>query len=272
MDLKETPVKETFSQKELLTLMQENFLEKVCYFASCLPEQMEVRTINGITCSNAKLASDTFNIAMGGRLEESHARESIFFIAKYFDKLPMAWWFGPDSGLENYRDLLQEAGFSQNEEDVGMLMDLSTLPDTYGYPKGLEISLVQDPKKLNDFASVLASIFYPEDPCIEKYYALLHQLDLGLERPMKLFVANDATQAVAISACYFSKGIAGIYDICTRPQMQKKGFGSAMTYHALKAAKDAGYQYASLQASLDGINIYKRFGFREVCSFSVYGN
>lgn len=257
--------------KKIVAAMEDNFLQKTTYFASCLPQYMEVLKINSVTLSNAKIPSDTFNIAIGGKLEKKNAEETIFAIAKHFDKLPMAWWFGPHSNYEPYQEILQKAGFSHKEHDIGMSMKLNTLPNNFEYSKDLKIQTVKNQKSLNDYAAVLTSIFSPPDRHIADYYSLVAKLNLNLERPMKLFLAYLEGQAVAISACYFSQQVTGVYDVCTLPKMQKRGFGSAMTYHALQTAKKSGYELAVLQASPEGINIYKRFGFTETCSFNVYG-
>ena len=54
--------------------------------------------------------------------------------------------------------------------------------------------------------------------------------------------------------------------------MQGKGYGSAMFYTALIEAKNQGFNVGVLQASPDGLNIYKRFGYKEICEFNVWSN
>lgn len=271
--MKEKKLFTTSDREKVIEEMEENFLEKVCYFASYLP-QMEVSDIDGIIISNSNIPSDTFNIAMGGKLKEETSNKTISRISSYFadKKLPMAWWFGPNSHHRDHQKNLERAGFSYDEYDVGMAMQLNQLNENYSYPKGLEILEVKDKKELEDFAFVLASIFTPPDIQVANYYKQVGIVDFHPSQTMKLFIAYFKQKPVAISASYLSKSVAGIYDICTTPDMQRKGFGSAMTYKALKYAKDKGYHIATLQASPDGINIYKRFGFIEICSFHVYGN
>jgi len=45
-----------------------------------------------------------------------------------------------------------------------------------------------------------------------------------------------------------------------------------MFYYALMEAKKLGLKQFTLQASSDGLNIYKRFGFEEICEFNVWNN
>ena len=90
-------------------------------------------------------------------------------------------------------------------------------------------------------------------------------------KDMVLFVGYENGYPVA-SSCLFLTEVAGIYDVATRPNKRKLGFGSALFYQALQEAKQRKYETAVLQASPDGLGIYKRFGFKEVCQFNVWCN
>jgi ribosomal protein S18 acetylase RimI-like enzyme len=43
-----------------------------------------------------------------------------------------------------------------------------------------------------------------------------------------------------------------------------------MMEHLLNLAKQRGYFLAGLEASHEGLNLYKRLGFKEVCIFEEY--
>lgn len=49
-----------------------------------------------------------------------------------------------------------------------------------------------------------------------------------------------------------------------------KGYGTAMMEHLLKGAKKKGYVLAGLEASHEGLSLYKRLGFKEICTFNEY--
>ncbi|KAF8818619.1 GNAT family N-acetyltransferase [Rickettsia endosymbiont of Cardiosporidium cionae] len=88
---------------------------------------------------------------------------------------------------------------------------------------------------------------------------------------LRLFIGYVNDRPIS-TAGVFITDVAGIYDISTHPEMQNKGYGSAMFYTALKFALDNGLKEIVLQASEDGLGIYKRFGFEEICEFNVWSN
>ncbi len=59
-------------------------------------------------------------------------------------------------------------------------------------------------------------------------------------------------------------GVAGLYSLATLKEFRGRGFGSAMTAHALSVARDLGMRGIALQASSDGLQIYERAGFRAI--------
>lgn len=62
-------------------------------------------------------------------------------------------------------------------------------------------------------------------------------------------------------------GIAGIYNVATKPDYRGKGIGTAVTLAPLMAAKKKGYEIAWLESSEMAEKLYKRIGFREYCRF-----
>lgn len=69
-----------------------------------------------------------------------------------------------------------------------------------------------------------------------------------------------------------SKDSIGIYDIATKEEMRGRGFGSTMFNFLLQEAQKLKNMYCVLQASPDGINIYKRSGFQAIGKMTVLEN
>ena len=78
---------------------------------------------------------------------------------------------------------------------------------------------------------------------------------------MKLFLGFYEGEIVTVGSLICSKDSIGIYDIATKEGMRGRGFGSAM-FNLLQEAHKFKNTYCVLQASPDGINIYKNRDFK----------
>ncbi|KTD35191.1 GNAT family N-acetyltransferase [Legionella israelensis] len=258
------------NNNELIKIrMENNMREKLAYIPARHPK-MDVIEIGSTLVVNSALPSDTFNTAFGGQIDGSTAKRVFdYYREKNF---PMAWWVGPSSQTEYTDETLQAAGFNHDEYDVGMVANLLSLPE-YSYPGQLEIKQCETDADFNDFGEVLSSIFapYPEEAQVKRYYQQLHLVPAQDRPDLKLFVGYINGKAVS-TAGLFLTDCAGIFDISTRPEERQKGYGTALFYRALEEAKSLGQQVSVLQASPDGLNIYKRFGFQQIGDFNVWSN
>jgi ribosomal protein S18 acetylase RimI-like enzyme len=74
----------------------------------------------------------------------------------------------------------------------------------------------------------------------------------------------------ATSALVLDSGVAGIYAVATIPEARHKGIGSIMTVLPLLEARQLGYRVGVLQASPMGYPIYRKIGFKDVCTYRLY--
>ena len=79
----------------------------------------------------------------------------------------------------------------------------------------------------------------------------------------------DATP-VATAQLFAQDGVAGIYLVGTTASARNRGFGEAITRHALEEAATLGCTLASLQASPMGLPVYERIGFEQVADYRTY--
>ncbi len=183
----------------------------------------------------------------------------------------MAWWIGPNSASDVTNKCLDNAGFVCNELDIGMVCDLIQVVDNYRFPERLVIRKCTTPRDYAGFGEVLASIFDPPDECVKVFYNKMATMNPSDIKNMILFVGYEDDSPITTS-CLFLTDVSGIYDIATRPEKRKLGYGSAMFYRALIESKKMGLKKSVLQASPDGFNLYKKFGFKEICEFNVWNN
>ena len=257
---------------KLIELMEDNMRSKLQYIPSMLPD-MTIDQIADTAIVNTGMPTDTFNTAYAGTITEPHARA----VMQYFKNaaMPMAWWVGPESTAHSPHciDSLGSAGFTHDEQDIGMYayledLNLGNRPDN----SGLHIKLCSDAKDYLDFGYVLASIFDPVDTYVQIFYQKTSMLPASSMTKAKLFVGYAHNKPVTTGCLFLTDFAAGFYDIATCPNQQRRGFGSAMFHHLVAFAHQAGYKHGVLQASADGLNIYKRIGFQSVCEFNVWSN
>jgi len=254
----------------IIHAIEQNLNQKLQYLPSSI-HNMFVDNIEQTKVVDSGMPTDTFNTAYGGIVTQKVAKDVMQYYLQR--KLPMAWWIGPSS--EKNKDLeknMQDAGFKKDELDVGMYCDLNKNDlKPYKMPDNLNIKECLNENDFSDFGKVLASIFEPKCEHVESFYTKISAISIQDRVKLRLFVGYVDDEPVVTAAVFFSD-VAGIYDVSTRPDMQKKGYGSAMFYSALKFARDSGHKDIVLQASQDGLGIYKCFGFEEICEFNVWSN
>lgn len=255
---------------DIITSMEDNMYHKLQYIPSKI-NTMHVDKIGDTLVVNSGLPSDTFNTAYGGKISQQRAERVMeYYLSR---KMPMVWWIGPSSAHdENIEGDIESAGFVYDEYDVGMYCDLnSTNLGKYAHPDDLKVIQCNNTQDFLDFGDVLASIFNPTDEHVKMFYSKIQDIPQSARKNLVLFVGYVNGRPVSTSGLFVTD-VAGIYDVSTRPEERERGYGSAMFYATMIYAKSKGLRIGVLQASSDGINIYKRFGYQEICEFHAWSN
>lgn len=184
---------------------------------------------------------------------------------------PFSWWVGPADLPADLGARLEAAGLAAAEGELAMSASLETPPpgDADG-PGGLTIERVGTPTQLSDFASVNAANWSPPDSNVLRFYAMAAGVLLSRESPFRYFVGRVAAEPVATLELAIGGGVGGIYNVATVERVRRRGFASAMIRRALEEARAAGLRAAVLQASPDGVGIYRRQGFATYGAITEY--
>jgi ribosomal protein S18 acetylase RimI-like enzyme len=89
---------------------------------------------------------------------------------------------------------------------------------------------------------------------------------VGFEVYLGLVEGRDVTTA----AGYAVEGDVGIFNVATPSEYRGRGYGAAVTSHAVREGFAAGADLAYLQSSAIGESVYRRLGFREVVSYVLH--
>jgi GNAT superfamily N-acetyltransferase len=94
--------------------------------------------------------------------------------------------------------------------------------------------------------------------------ALAHDADV------RVFTARIDHRAAGMSLAIRSGDVAGVYGVVTRPEFRRRGVGTALSWAAVRAAREWGCASMVLQATPMGYPVYERMGFRPVARYVTF--
>ncbi|MRX69382.1 Acetyltransferase (GNAT) domain-containing protein [Flavobacterium resistens] len=87
---------------------------------------------------------------------------------------------------------------------------------------------------------------------------------------VKFYLVHFEEKSIGTLTLFQTENIMGIHGVGVIPEMRKKGFAEEIMKYAINEAIDADCEYAQLQASALGKNIYSRLGFEDLFSITNY--
>ena len=185
-------------------------------------------------------------------------------------RVPGSWHVGPSMRPTNLGERLVAHGFEDGGHDIGMAVDLSTLPEEMPEPENFVVERVRDEAGLAAWVETLGSGF-GEGPVEAKWVGEMY-LRLGLidRGPWRHYLGLWAGEPVATATSFIGAGVVGIYFVFTVESARRKGIGARITHAALREAWDLGYKVGVLGSSELGYPVYRRLGFEEYCRIALY--
>jgi hypothetical protein len=167
---------------------------------------MDVSSCNGAVIINSGIFSDMFNIVC-----EIRNKKALQSAAETFhnEKLPFACWIGFDDDYPGCKKDLEEMGFACDEHESGMFAEIEKLPREKKCDK-LQISLVDNSKRLDDFIQIYRELIPHDANAIEEFYGRASEHILNPESSLKFFVGYFYGQPAATSALFIDENTAGV--------------------------------------------------------------
>jgi len=134
------------------------------------------------------------------------------------------------------------------------------LPDTE-----LEILQIKTADGLAQALAVAATGF--EIPA--ELLAALYLFEVAELEGIEYYLARLEEEDVCTAIGYTVDDAVGIFNVATPPKFRRRGYGSIVTAHAIRAGFDAGADFAYLQSSSLGESVYRRLGFRQVDVYTI---
>jgi len=248
-------------------LVINNLEEKLKVFTNAVSG--ELTNEEDFILANTEVPTDTFNILVSKYPEIKNVfkvRQGLDYF--YKKEYPFSVWMDDRHISDNWTSLIHAYGLKETERNAMMKLD-NTLYVGQSVSHQLTITQVKNKRELSKYIEVFISLFEgtPEQFALEDYFNKFSQTKLGLDTQM--FIGCIGKVAVTTGLLIKSEDSYGIYDVMTKENFRGKGLGSEMFQFLLNQTKDK-EKPVVLQASDDGKNIYKRFGFIDVGEMVVF--
>jgi ribosomal protein S18 acetylase RimI-like enzyme len=208
-----------------------------------------------------------FNGVVRARLRPETVVSTITSTLQHFARrhVPMLWLIGPSTRPSDLSAHLIGFGLTHMADDSAMAIDLQTLPMNLHVPTGFTSEVVDDLSTLRTWCG-----FTDQTVVADALFAWGKTLGFAPEREIVHFLGRLDGRPVATATLVLGGGVAGIYNVMTVPDAQRRGIGALMTVRPLEAARARGYQLGILQSSKMGYPLYRRLGFQDYCRLGIY--
>ncbi|MED3552957.1 GNAT family N-acetyltransferase [Cytobacillus praedii] len=248
-------------------LVINNFEEKLKVFTHAVSGELTQE--EDFVIANTEIPTDTFNILLPKSPIIKNAVKIRHGIDNFsYKEYPFSIWIDAQYLNDDWKILTQEYDLKETERNVMMKLE-NTLNVGQRISHQLTITNVKNNEELLKYTEVFMSLFEgtPERDALESYFNKFSQIKLGSK--VQMFIGCINEMAVTTGLLIESKDSYGIYDVMTKETFRGKGIGSEMFQFLLNQTKDK-QKPVVLQASDDGKNIYKRFGFIDVGEMVVF--
>ena len=238
--------------------------------ASKVPDldgNMDVYRLPHISYVDSGLSCDTFNIIYIHHPEL--ASEELNKALDHFKsrQLDYCIWINKESLSPNVKDIFSTLNITEQASEVGMALSF----EDYQFVENinhLNIRQVNDEESLITYANVIAENWTPTDQNVLKYYEQTSSQYLDASNQIKLFIYyHEGEPASCVEVFPTDSETVGFYGFATLEKYRGKGIGTTLLTFALNIAKELGYKNAILQGTEDGLNIYKKFGFKDYTTY-----
>jgi ribosomal protein S18 acetylase RimI-like enzyme len=169
-------------------------------------------------------------------------------------------WVQTRSGHNRTRQAALALGLTHTERIPGMAVRQDGFVEASAE---LEIGLILD-QEIDEANVLLATCFEAPFELFDRFSRVVTQV------PEARWYVGRADDAIVSTALGFTlAGATGIFDVATPSEHRGRGYGAALTSHALRDGFDAGSEFGYLQSSTIGHGVYERLGFRDIEEYTL---
>ncbi|MHB8508896.1 MAG: GNAT family N-acetyltransferase [Candidatus Dormibacteria bacterium] len=249
-----------------------NLVEHLCQVRRFTGATVEQRPRLTWHCSG--IADGFFNGVSNAVLESATVHLEVARLRQEFGSrgLWMTWYVDQDSRPGDLAGRLVKLGF----EPLGTLLGMNLPLDDFQSPEGprdigrVAVEEVLTRAQMRTFLKVIeASSPHPLPagiaPILDIYTAL------GFGARLRHHVLSADGQAVAVATSFEIDGVVGLYHVHTTPNQRCRGYGTAVSMHAIEEARSGGARLAVVHSTAVAERLYGRLGFTRRTTIAVLG-
>lgn len=183
--------------------------------------------------------------------------------------VPAIWWVAAGDTPPDLGRRLEAHGFRHDYDMPWMACGLEGFTAIRAeVPLGIE--RVDGPQGQARWLEAARVGFGMDEAELHAMARLGHAVGYEPDAPLQRFTGLAKGRPVASSAVMLGGGIAGIYSVSTAARLRGCGIGAAMTSAAMLRARELGYRVAMLGSAPKAVPLYRRIGYRHVCTVVQY--
>lgn len=233
----------------------------------------------GVSIASLGVTFQMFNAAFPSEpIETRKTLEDRLRAAKsHFDSWSLRWafWICEDWLAKGVRRKLSRAcagcGLRLSSDMPGMATEC-ILPPARNLP-AIDVRRVRSAETLDDFRALGSTCFHVPI----SWFSEVFDAGMAAHDAFVCWVGYHDGLPIATAATVSAHGVIGVYNVATAPDYRRRGYGEAITRHAIDAAlRETGLPKGStpvvLQSTSEGLRLYRRMGFQPVTRVLVYSS
>ncbi|MDF7475120.1 GNAT family N-acetyltransferase [Proteus mirabilis] len=176
----------------------------------------------------------------------------------------------PESLLPEFEEIIKKAGYTGDGMTTAMYLSLSDA--TYPPYKNNPCDIILTNHDLKQWAQPLKTAFPVGDDTITNEYIRYHQKALDNGATILHYALLVAGQPVSSLTLTLHDKLARFDDIGTDIAYQANGYATHLITHVLEFCREQGVERCFLDASADGLALYRKFGFKPLFNYLSFIN
>ena len=176
----------------------------------------------------------------------------------------------PESLLPEFEEIIKKAGYTGDGMTTAMYLSLSDA--TYPPYKNNPCDIILTNHDLKQWAQPLKTAFPVGDDTITNEYIRYHQKALDNGATILHYALLVAGQPVSSLTLTLHDKLARFDDIGTDIAYQGNGYATHLITHVLEFCREQCVERCFLDASADGLALYRKFGFKPLFNYLSFIN